>query len=103
MTDEDLALVRDEIGDQPDDTTIAGYFEELDDWRRVALRVLKRRRATAAAGGQQTKSFSLDGVLSVGLSTADFRTLDAQIARLEALLDGGVVTTGRVTRPDRYR
>lgn len=109
MTDNDLAHIRDEVGDEPDDTTIDDYFDELGHWLPVAIRVLKRRRANAAAGGQETKSFSLDGVLSVGLSTANLSNLDAQIASLETLwaaeqgdaADG--VSTARIRRADRYR
>lgn len=109
MQDTDLARIRDEVGDQPDDTTLDDYFDELGHWLPVAIRVLKRRRANAAAGGQETKSFTLDGVLSVGLSTANLSNLDAQIARLETAWDAeqGVaasgVTTARITRRDRYR
>lgn len=110
MTDIDLAHIRDEVGDEPDDSTIDDWFDELGHWLPVAIRVLKRRRANAAAGGQQTKSFSIDGVLSVGLSTADLSKLDDQIARLEALWAAeqagqpvGGVTTARIGRPDRYR
>lgn len=110
MTDTDLAHIRDEVGDQPADTVIDDWFDELGHWLPVAIRVLKRRRANAAAGGQQTKTFSLDGVLSVGLSTADLPKLDTQIARLEAAwaaeqggVDEDAVTTARIRRPDRYR
>ena len=110
MTDSDLALIRDEVGDDPSDSVLDDYFDELGHWLPVAIRVLKRRRANAAAGGQETKSFSLDGVLSVGLSTANFSNLDKQIARLEdawAAEQGGVpedaVTTASIRRPDRYR
>ena len=109
MTDTDLARIRDEVGDDPDDNALDDYFDELGHWLPVAIRVLKRRRANAAAGGQETKSFSLDGVLSVGLSTANLTNLDAQIARLEAQWvgeqgdDTGRVTTARIPRRDRYR
>lgn len=109
MTERDLSRIRDEVGDQPDDNTLDDYFDELGHWLPVAIRVLKRRRANAAAGGQETKSFSLDGVMSVGLSTANLSNLDAQIARLEAAWDAeqgvtaGGVTTARITRRDRYR
>jgi len=109
MTERDLAQIRDEVGDDPTDQVLDDYFDELGHWLPVAIRVLKRRRANAAAGGQQTKTFSLDGVLSVGLSTADLKNLDEQITRLEALWAGeqgdgtGGVTTARITRRDRYR
>lgn len=110
MTETDLARIRDEVGTQPDDNTLDDYFDELGHWLPVAIRILKRRRANAAAGGQETKSFTLDGVLSVGLSTANLTGLDSQIAHLEAAWaaeQGGPtasgVTTARIRRPDRYR
>ncbi len=109
MTDTDLAHIRDEVGDDPTDLVLDDYFDELAHWMPVAIRVLKRRRANATAGWQQTKAFSLDGVLSVGLATADLANLNAQIARLEALWAAEDddpttgVTTARITRRDRYR
>ena len=109
MTDSDLAHIRDEVGDDPTDTVLDDFFDELGHWLPVAIRVLKRRRANASAGGQETKSFSLDGVLSVGLSTANLTNLDQQITRLEAQwaaengADTDGVTTARITRRDRYR
>ncbi len=110
MTDSDLANIRDQVGDEPDDDTIDAYFDDLGHWLPVAIRVLKRRRANASAGGQETKTFSLDGVLSVGLSTANFTTLDTQIAALEAqwaVEQGGVSAdaagSARIPRRDRYR
>ena len=110
MTDLDLARIRDEVGTDPDDNTLDDYFDALGHWLPVAIRVLKRRRANAAAGGQETKTFSLDGVLSVGLSTANLSDLNKQIDRLEAAwaaeqggTDGTGVSTARIRRPDRYR
>jgi hypothetical protein len=106
MTDTDLARIRDEVGDDPTDVVLDDWFDELGNWVPVAIRVLKRRRANATAGGQQTKSFSLDGVLSVSMSTADLTNLNLQITRLETLWAGepGMppgVTTARITRTDR--
>ena len=103
LTDSDLELIRDEIGATPDDDELFDMFDQLGHWLPVAIRVLKRRRAdaTTSAGA---KSFSLDGVLSVGLSTTDIRALDGQIARLEAeWANYGKTSTniGRITRRDR--
>lgn len=111
MTPEDLELIRDEIGTDPDDGTLEDYFEALGHWLPVAIRVLKRRYADAAAGGQEVSSFGLDGVLTVGFSKANLSNLASQIARLEqawAELNGAPPRGNRaqvapVIRPDRYR
>ena len=110
LTDTDRAHIRDEIGTTPDDGTLDEWHDELGHWLLVAIRVLKRRLADASAGGQETTSFGLDGVFTVGLSKANLPGMAAQIARLEAqwaALDGDVdptaVSVARVTRPDRYR
>lgn len=103
LTDHDLELIRDEIGPEPDDDTIAEMFTTLGNWTKVALRVLKRRRAQIATGTSGVKSFSLDSVLSVGMNTGDIRALDSQIARLETLLQPPQTGSriGRIVRPDR--
>lgn len=107
ITDRDLASIRDEVGDEPDDGTLEDWFDELGNWLPVAIRVLKRRRANSAAGGQEVSSFGLDGVMTVGLSKADGKGLDAQILRLEALWDAQngtpAVTSAPILRRDRYR
>lgn len=110
LTPTDLGLIRDEVGATPADTTLEDWHDELSHWLPVAIRVLKRRLADASAGGQAVSSFSLDGVLSVGLGKADLRALAEQIARLEgqwAALNGqqdpAGVTVARIGRPDRYR
>jgi|GEM_PF-3446452 len=109
LTQSDVDHIRDWVGDTPDDATLYQYGEDATYWQEVALRVLYRRRANAAAGGSQASSFSLEGVLSVGLAKTDMSTLDAQIADLEAqiaALNGapvGGVTVARMRRPDRYR
>lgn len=109
LTPGDLALLRDEIGSNPDDTTLEGWYDELGHWLPVAIRALKRRRADATAGGTETTSFSLDGVLSVGLSKADLKALDRQIAYLENRWAAQSATPDptpnvtRIVRPDRYR
>ena len=110
ITDTDLAFIRDETGTEPDDNTLSDWFDELGHWLPVTIRVLKRRRADATAGGQEVASFSLDGVLSVGMSKASLTGLDRQITRLEdawVITQGGtstqVMTTAPILRPDRYR
>lgn len=109
LTDTDLALIRDEVGSTPADDTLVEWGDELGHWMPVAIRALKRRRADAAAGGQDTTSFTLTGVLSVGMAKADLTALDRRIADLEArwaALNGeptGGLTVGRLTRPDRHR
>ena len=104
-----LNRIRDEVGANPDDDTIEEIHAETGHWILTALRVLKRRRADAAGGGQETKSFTLTGVLSVGLGSANLGALDRQIERLEALYAGengepaSAVTFGRLHRADRPR
>lgn len=105
-----LNRIRDEIGASPDDDTLEEWFDELGHWIPVALRVLKRRRADAAGGGQEAASFTLSGVLSVSMGKANLTALDGQIERLEALwaLENGEtptsgVTFGRIYRPDLAR
>lgn len=108
LTEQDIALIRDEVGDTPDDTTLYTWGDELGHWLPVAIRVLKRRRADATLGSTETTSFTLAGVLSVGMGKANIGALDAQIARLEeqwARLNGdpGTTTVVRMRRPDRHR
>jgi len=106
LADTDIALIRDEIGATPDDADLYEMGDELGHWLPVAIRVLKRRRADATAGGSEATTFSLAGVFSVGLSKADLRSLDSQIERLEAqwaAYNGEAVgvVVGRMVRPDR--
>ena len=108
LTPTDIDHIRDEVGNDPTDSVLYAWGDELGHWLPVAIRVLKRRRAQATAGGQETTSFALPGVISVGMTRADTRALDAQIERLEAQWaalngepTGAVVNTMR--RPDRYR
>lgn len=110
ITTADIDLIRDEIGSQPDDDTLEGWFDELEHWMPVAIRVLKRRFADASAGGQEVSNFTLDGVLGVGFTKASLSDLSRQIARLEAawaaLNDAPVANTMQVAplvRWDRYR
>ena len=105
-----LNRIRDEIGNTPDDDAIEELYTELGHWIPVALRVLKRRRADAAGGGQEASSFTLSGVLSVSLGKANLTALDGQIERLEAMwaVENGEtptsgVTFGRIYRPDLAR
>jgi len=104
LTTTDLDLIRDEVGDAtpPTDTTLQVYAAALADrWRLVALRVLKRRRASGA-GGSEASSFTLTGVLSVSSSKTDLVALDAQILRLEqdetADVTGGTSTSTHLRR-----
>lgn len=103
--DQALPLIRDEVGSSPDDDTLEESFEELHNWILVALRVLRRRHADAAGGGSSATSFTLSGVMSVGLSKADLTSLQDQIARLQALYDSqnrsGPARQARVWRRDR--
>jgi hypothetical protein len=79
----DLASIRDEIGTAtpPTDTQLKASFVELEDWRLVAIRQLKRRRAALAAGG--VASVAIPGAVSVSLRS-DLKTLTEQIDRLQA-------------------
>lgn len=111
MTTDALDLIRDEVGDEPDDGMLEDYFAALGHWLPVAIRVLKRRYADASAGGQEVSSFGLDGVLSVGFSKASLTSLAAQISRLEQQwteLNGSAVKSVRaqvapIVRVDRFR
>jgi len=104
LTSIELDLIRDEIGAStpPADADLQVYADALGGgWRLVALRVLKRRRASSA-GGSEASSFSLSGVLSVSSSKADLGALDAQILRLEqdetAESTGGNASSTRLHR-----
>lgn len=101
--------MRDYVGSSPDDTTLYVLADDATYWQDVAYRVLVRRRADAAAGGNTAKTLALDGVLSVSLSPADLATLTAQIDDLAAQITalnggpGGGVSLRVMRRPDRYR
>jgi hypothetical protein len=114
ITDTDLQLIRDEIGTStpPTDDDLDDSWRQLGHWLPVAVRVLKRRRADIAAGGQSVQSLNLAGAISVGFGGADLRTLDAQILRLEARwealtgappVDEPAVASGRLHRADTPR
>lgn len=110
ITPTDTALIRDEVGSQPDDDTLETWFDELGHWMPVAIRVLKRRFADASAGGQEVANFGLEGVLNVGFTKASLTDLSRQIARLEAawaaLNDAPADNRMQVApliRTDRYR
>lgn len=100
-----LDLIRDETGETPDDDTIEEYYTTLGHWLPTTIRILKRRYAAAVGGGQETTSFSLDGVLSVGMSKADLNQLQKQIQRLEAQWQaeqsGHPSAMSRIIRSDR--
>ena len=107
MNPTELARVRDEIGSSPDDDALDEIHAETGHWVLTAIRVLKRRRADAAGGGQEASSFSLSGVLSVSLGKVNVMAIDAQIERLEALWSvesghpvGAGVTFGAFARRD---
>ena len=104
----DLAWIRDEIGDTtpPTDDELTTSYATLNDRTLVAIRVLKRRRASIA-GGSTVDSLTIPGVLSI-TQRSNLAALDAQIARLEALYttdtgtevdDGSGVTSTFLTRP----
>lgn len=116
LTDSDLRLIRDEIGEgPPDDDALYEAADTADTWQAVAVSVLKRRRAAALAGGStgSNESIQIPGVISFssGSSSSSLAgvvaALDAQIARLTALagLPGGVMAGGYLVRTDspRYR
>lgn len=81
----DLALIRDEVGTaEPTDSEIRQAYTQLDgSWLLVAIRILKRRRAAATAGGG-VSAVTIPGAISVTLSSSQISSLDSQIARLEA-------------------
>lgn len=80
----DLALIRDEIGTAapPSDTDLRRSFIALGHWLPVTIRILKRRRAEAGAGGG-VSSVTVPGAIAVTLSRADLASLTEQIAALE--------------------
>ncbi len=99
-----LELIRDEVGSTPDDDTLEELYDLLENWMLVALRVLRRRYADAAGGGQSATSFTLSGVMSVGLSKTDLTSLQTQINRLQGLYDasrGRTLGQARIVRDDR--
>jgi hypothetical protein len=103
LTTVDLNWVRDEIGTgtPPSDDDLDGFFDELGLREAVALRVLKRRRADLLA---DPTSFSLfSGVLSADTS-ANLRSLDAQIKPLQAIVDAqfGTLSAASSSLPGRY-
>lgn len=83
LTLNDIANIRDYIGDQPPDNELYGIAPTVTYWQEIALRVLRRRRANAAAGGTDTTSFALSGVFTVGMAKTDFASLDTAIKDLE--------------------
>ena len=109
LTEAELALVREYVGGTPDDDALAAIAEGKTYWQEVALSVLRVRRADAASG-EATTSFTLTGVLAVGMKGADLASLNSAIADLEdqiAVINGEDpntgVSVGRLVRPDRAR
>ena len=103
----DLARVRDYTGVQvPTDLEIYVLAEAETYWQEVALRILRRRLANSNSG-EATTSFSLSGVLSVGMAKSDLSILTSQIRDLQTQLDelngipSGSVFVTRARRPDR--
>lgn len=84
LSSTDLALIRDEVGDAPNDATLEQYYAELEQtsWIPTALRVLRRRRGNLA---QETTQVSIPGVIAVGMKS-NLATIDRQIERLELRL-----------------
>lgn len=102
MTPTEFEQLRDEIGSDPGDDTLEEWYATLGHWLPVAIRALKRRLADATAGGQEVSSFTLTGVMAVGMSKASLKDLAAHIERLEArwaALNGETVTAGITVTP----
>lgn len=100
----DLALIRDEVGDDPATSVLRTWFTELGHWLPVTIRALKRRRSAAGAGGGVSQ-VSIPGAIGVTIAKPDISSLDKQIARLEAawaaeqgLPTGESATFSRLTR-----
>lgn len=104
LTASDLELIRDEIGDTPDDGQLNTWYADLGNWLPVAIRALKRRRAAAGAGGGVSQ-VTVPGAVAVTVKGPDLAGLDEQIARLEArwaaeqgLPDPGGASSSRLCR-----
>lgn len=101
MTEEELALIRDIIGDTtpPTDADLEDYYEQLDgDVYGVARKVLKRRLANLTAA---PSSFSVPGEYSQS-TTANIATLERQLADLggSGTAGGNTVRFVQPVRPD---
>lgn len=84
LSTEDLERIRDEVGTAPSTTDLRRSYLDLQHWLPVAIRVLKRRRSAAGAGGGVSQ-VSIPGALGVTLAKPDLTSLDKQIERLERL------------------
>jgi hypothetical protein len=98
----DLALIRDEVGDDPPTTDLRKSFLVLQHWMLVALRVLKRRRAALLQGGDVSQ-VTIPGAIAVTVSKGDLAELTALIDALQARYDaetggGEGATAGRLGR-----
>lgn len=102
----DLQLIRDEIGDGADPSTVQLrlWHTELGHWLPVAIRTLKRRRAAAGSGGGVSQ-VTVPGAIGVSIAAPNLAALDAQIARLEnawieeqGLPAAGAATSSRLCR-----
>ena len=106
-----LAWLRDEVGDSPETSELNEMFDRLGSVRDVAIAVLRRRRANLLASPLST---TLQGVASVNYSE-NVKALERRIAALERLdddpsdtpgepVDGGTVGDGfQVSRLYRTR
>lgn len=105
LTDQNLAQIRDYVGTtDPSDNTLYEYAETATYWQEVALRVLRRRRAELTLTGTNANSFTLTGVLSVGMKTGDTKVLDEMINDLQNQLNQltGKPTGMTVSKLRRY-
>jgi len=106
LLDSDINFIRDYVGDDPNDTDLYILADSVKYWQEVPLRILRRRLANSNSG-EATTSFSLSGVLSVGMAKSDLSILTSQIRDLQTQLDelngipSGSVFVTRARRPDR--
>jgi hypothetical protein len=106
LTDAQLRMIRDEIGDTtpPTDDDLFGMFDDLVDqaapatWQAVAISVLKRRYAQYMTDGTSS-SLTIPGVVAIAGSRQEgilAPQLLEQIRRLEAQTRAG---GGRIASP----
>jgi hypothetical protein len=103
----DLAAVREWVGSQPSDDAVRLVYERRGTIEATALAILRSRRADFVA---RASKFSADGDFDEDI-VQNIKSLDGDIARLEALLptteggaaDLGLVTTSRLVRTGRGR
>lgn len=93
LTEAQLAWLRDELGDQPDDAALQERYERLGSVRDVAIAVWRRRRTDFIASPLSTQ---LAGVAGVNASE-NVRAIDRRIAALELLDDDPTDSPGEDT------